>query len=111
MAIRLNYDLAGDIYPGAYLKVQKIVLGEHMDEQYITQPDESLVLTYKKVPETLAHIFVYPDQEARNNNARPIHTFGIEFDYDLDSGENVYRIAYRALKSVERFQNETIDDV
>jgi hypothetical protein len=111
MAIKLNYDLSGDIYTDAYLKVQKIVLGERMNEQYVNQDDDTVVLTYQKEPETLAHIFVYPDQEARENNARPIHMFGIEFDYDINSGDNIYQVAYQALKAVERFQNVTIEDV
>lgn len=111
MAIKVNYDYAGDLYPGAYVKVQKIVLTSNTIEKFEEQEDGSQQLKYYTTPENSAFIFVYPDQEARSNNARPIHFFGIQFEYDADSGKNVYHVAYNALKNLERFKDETIEDV
>jgi len=111
MAIKVNYDYSGDLYPGAYVKVQKIVLTSNTIEKFEEQEDGSQVLKYYTTPENSAFIFVYPDQEARSNSARPIHFFGIQFDYDIDSGENIYKVAYQALKRLERFKDEIIEDV
>tara|TARA_Y100000389_G_C17462068_1_gene522537 strand:+ start:2746 stop:3081 length:336 start_codon:yes stop_codon:yes gene_type:complete len=111
MAIKLNYEVGNDLYPGAYLKVQKIIGSSNTVESYETEPDGSQVLKMVSEPEHMANIFVYPDEEARRNNARPLHYFGIEFDYDLDSGGNIYKVAYTALKAVKRFKGEVITDV
>ena len=111
MAIKVNYDLNGDLYPSAYVKVQKIVLSSTAVERFEENEDGSLILKYDKVAENIANIFVYPDEESRKNNARPVHYFGIEFNYDVESGENVYKAAYKALKNVERIKNETIEDI
>lgn len=111
MAIKVNYDLNGDLYPGAYVKVQKIVLSSTEIEKFEELEDGTTVLKFVKVPENIANIFVYPDEEARRNNARPIHYFGIEFKYDIESNENVYTAAYDALKNVERLKDETIEDI
>lgn len=111
MAIKVNYDLNGDLYPGAYVKVQKIVISSTAIERYEEGEDGSLILKFDKVPENIANIFVYPDKESRDNNARPIHYFGIEFKYDVESGENVYKSAYEALKNLERLKDENIEDV
>lgn len=111
MAIKVNYDLNGDLYPGAYVKVQKIVIGSAAIERYEEREDGSLILKFEKVPENIANIFVYPDKESRDNNARPVHYFGIEFNYDVESGQNVYKAAYEALKNLERLKDENIEDV
>lgn len=111
MAIKVNYDLNGDLYPGAYVKVQKIVLGSTEIERFEEQEDGTTIMKFEKVPENIANIFVYPDEEARKNNARPIHYFGIEFPYNVESNENVYTAAYNAVKNIERLKNETIEDI
>lgn len=111
MAIQVNYDLNGDLYPGAYVKVQKIVLSSTEVERFEEQEDGTQILKFDKVPESLANVFVYPDLESRKNNARPIHYFGIEFTYDDESELNVYKQAYKALKLVERFKDEDIIDL
>lgn len=111
MAIKVNYDLTGDLYPGAYVKIQKIVLGSNTIEKFEIQEDGAEILKYHTVPECSAVVFVYPDAEARSNQARPIHFFGIQFDYDAESGINPYTIAYEALKNIERFKDESIEDV
>lgn len=111
MAIKMNYEVNGDFFPGAYLQVKKIALASEFTERYEEQPDGSLLLKYDKRYDNIASIFVFPDAEARSNNARPLHHFGIEFEYDVESGENVYKTAYAALKNVERFKDEIIEDV
>jgi hypothetical protein len=111
MAIKVNYSVGNDLYPGAYLKVQKIICSENMIESFEEQEDGTELLVYTKVPETIANIFVYPDEEARQNNARPLHYFGIEFKYDPESGENIYKAAYAALKNVKRLKDEVMEDV
>ena len=111
MAIIVNYNLNGDLYPGAYIKVQKIVLGSTEIERFETQDDGTEILKFDKVPENIANVFVYPDEEARKNNARPIHYFGIEFKYDTESELNVYQQAYSAVKCLKRFEDEDILDV
>lgn len=113
MAIQVNYDLTGkegEMYPSAYLRVQKVSLSSNMVERY-EEDGDNLVLTYDNVPENVAIVYVYSDAEARWKNARPVHFFGIEFEYDPDSGENVFKVAYEALKRLERFKDETIEDV
>jgi len=111
MAIQVNYDLNGDLYPGAYIKVQKIVLSSTEIERFEEQEDGSSMLKFEKLPENIANIFVYPDKEARVNNARPVHYFGIEFDYDYESELNVFEQAYSAVKRLERFKDEDILDI
>lgn len=111
MAIQVNYDLNGDLYPSAYVKVQKIVLSSTEIEKFEEQEDGTSVLKFEKVPESLANIFVYPDEESRKNNARPLHYFGIEFKYDDGSELNVYEQAYSAVKRLERFKDEDIVDL
>jgi hypothetical protein len=111
MALKMNYEVNGDFYPGAYLQVKKIVLGSEFTERYEEQADGSLILKYDKRHENVASIFVFPDEEARLNNARPLHHFGIEFPYDVNGDENAYKAAYAALKKVERFKDEIIEDV
>lgn len=111
MAIQVNYEFGGDFYPNTYIKVQKIVLTTSTTEKFEIQDDGTEVLKYYVTPTTSAYIFVYPDRDARLNNARPLHFFGIEYAYDADSGENPYHVAYAALKNLERFKNETIEDV
>lgn len=111
MAIKVNYDLNGDLYPGAYVKVQKIVLSSTEIERFEEQEDGTTILKFDKVPEHLANIFVYPDQESRLNNARPVHYFGIEFKYDETSELNVFQQAYEAVKHLERFKDEDILDI
>jgi hypothetical protein len=110
MAIQVNYDLNGDLYPGAYVKVQKIVLNSTDIEKFEEQEDGTTLLKFEKVPENIANIFVYPDKEARLNNARPIHYFGIEFNYNVESELNVFEQAYFAVKRLERFKDEDIID-
>ena len=111
MAIQVNYDLNGDLYAGAYLKVQKIVLRSTEVERFEEQENGTTILKFDKVPEHLANIFVYPDEESRRNNARPVHYFGIEFKYDGKSELDVFEQAYTALKKLERFKDEDIVDV
>jgi len=111
MALKMNYEVAGDFYPGAYLQVKKIVLATGFNERYEEQSDGSLLLKYEKSYENVASIFVYPDAEARDNNARPLHHFGIEFEYDPSKDTNAYECAYAALKNIERFKDEIIEDV
>lgn len=111
MAIQVNYDLNGDLYPGAYIKVQKIVLSSAEIERFEEQADGTLLLKFDKLPENIANVFVYPDAESRNNNARPIHYFGIEFIYDVESELDVYKQAYAAVKRLARFKDEDITDV
>jgi hypothetical protein len=111
MAIEVNYDLNGDLYPGAYVKVQKIVLSSTEIERFEEQEDGTTIMKFEKIPESIANIFVYPDKEARMNNARPIHYFGIEFKYDEDSELSVFEQAYSALKRLERFKDEDILDI
>lgn len=111
MAIQVNYDLNGDLYPGAYVKVQKIVLGTAEIERFEEQEDGTTILKFDKVPEHIANVFVYPDQQSRLNNARPVHYFGIEFKYDGESELNVFEQAYLAVKNLERFKNEDILDI
>jgi len=111
MAIKMNYEVGNDLYPDAYLKVQKIIGSSNTVEEYELQPDNTEVLKLTSVPEHMANIFVYPDEEARRNNARPVHYFGIEFDYCPITGGNIYKDAYEALKNVKRFQGETMEDV
>ena len=111
MAIQVNYDLNGDLYPGAYIKVQKIVLSSTEVERFEEQEDGTSILKFEKVPESLANIFVYPDWESRKNNARPVHYFGIEFKYDDESETGVFKQAYAALKNLERFKDEDIVDL
>jgi hypothetical protein len=69
------------------------------------------ILKFDKVPENIANVFVYPDLQSRLNNARPIHYFGIEFNYDYESELNVFEQAYSAVKLLERFKDEEILDV
>lgn len=111
MALKMNYEVDGDFYPGAYLQVKKVVLSNQFTERYEEQPNGSLLLKYDKRFENIASIFVYPDAEARANNARPLHHFGIEFPYDLESDSNIYKQAYNALRKLERFKDELIEDV
>lgn len=111
MAIQVNYDLNGDLYPGAYVKVQKIVLGSTEIERFEEQEDGTQILKFDKVPENIANIFVYPDEQSRKNNARPLHYFGIEFKYNVESELNVFEQAYSALKLLERFKDEDILDI
>jgi hypothetical protein len=111
MAIQVNYDLSGDLYPSAYVKVQKIVLASAEIERFEEQEDGTTILKFDKVPENIANVFVYPDLQSRLNNARPIHYFGIEFNYDYESELNVFEQAYSAVKLLERFKDEEILDV
>lgn len=107
MALKLDYDFDGDIYPNAYLRIQKIVLGKSDQERLVNEGDH-LVSEWDTVEDSAAKVFVYGDEEARQNNARPIHMFGIEFDY---CGGDAYSEAYEALKHVERFKDCIIEDV
>lgn len=111
MALKMNYEVNGDFYPGAYLQVKKIVLASEFTERYEEQHDGSLLLKYDKRFENIASIFVYPDAEARANNARPLHHFGIQFPYDVNGNANIYNEAYNAIKKIERFKDEMIEDV
>jgi hypothetical protein len=110
MAIKINYDDGNNFHPNAYLKIQKISCSSVENETYILK-DDIEYLKWNKIPEHVAYIFVYGDEEARKNNARPIHSFGIEFEYDLENGGNIYKCAYESLKKIERFKDEIIEDV
>lgn len=105
MALQVNYELNGDLYPGAYIKVQKIICTSTMVEEWYEDKGNQ-ILKFVKIPEHTAQIFVYPDKEARDNNARPLHYFGIEFDYDVNSNANIYTVAYEALKNVKKIASE-----
>lgn len=111
MALKVNYDLNGDFYPDAYVKVQKVTGATAMVEEWVEDGKGNLILKYRKEPEHLAQIFVFPDEEARFNNARPLHHFGIEFEYDPQTGGNIYKAAYEALKNVKKISQEHYIDV
>ena len=61
MAIQVNYDLSGDLYPSAYVKVQKIVLASAEIERFEEQEDGTTILKFDKVPENIgAESFTEP---------------------------------------------------
>jgi len=111
MAVKVNYDTGKELYPDAYLRISKIICSSELVEHYVNGDDDELILKFEKVPKHIATVFVYPDREARMNNARALHYFGIEFPYDLEAGGNIYKKAYDALKKVERFKGEKMEDV
>jgi len=112
MAIKVNYDLGNEFYSDAYLVIKKIICSSENVESYETIEDsEDQILVFEKIPSHTATVFVYPDKEARDNNARALHHFGIEFPYDIDADGNIYKVAYAALKKVERFEGEKMEDV
>lgn len=111
MAIQSDYNFLDNLYPNAYLQVKKITLGTSEEEYFTESPLGFEMLAYKKIYETLAHIFVYADQESRKAVARPIHAFSIPIEYDVDKDGNIYKAAYESLKNKLAADNALYTDV
>lgn len=108
-----NYEHGDNIYPEAYLKIAKIMTSIDDVEAFKDQSDGSQLLVYEKVPMTIAQIYAFADNIARNNNAIPFHHFAIEVPYDTNSEivENIFVESYKALKRVERFKDLIVEDI
>jgi hypothetical protein len=111
MALKVNYDAEGDFYHDAYVMIKKIISANDFIEHYEEQEDGLIKLKYEKIFTNIAYIYVFPDHAARLNNAMPVHTFGIEFEYDGSDNLNIYSAAYEALKNTKRFADEHIENV
>jgi len=110
MAIEANFETTEDFYPDAYIKVHKVMGAMNNVEKYIDDENGNLVLSYDKVPEHSAIVYVYPDKRARDHVAIPCHQYMFDFDYDVNDGTNIYKTAYKQIKASERFKDAIIKD-
>lgn len=111
MAIKSSYTFADGFYPEAYFIIRKISTGNSDEEYFETDENGFEYLAFKKQYETSAFVFVYADQEARLKNVRPLNAFGVEFEYDPETGGNIYKAAYEALKKTKTIEENLHEDV
>lgn len=113
MALQTNFELDGILHSNCYLKVTK-TRSQSTDYEFFdavsdpNKPDIAEELKWKTRIESYATAQVWIDEIARKNRALPIKNFNFEFEYDLDSRENIYQQAYKALKTHDAF-TEAVD--
>lgn len=106
MALQLNFELDGVIYQDAYLRIHKIRTAMVEYEKFVTVEDDPFtdqILDWDIRCETSATAYVWIDKSARDNRAQPMKWFSFEFEYDINSPENIYTQAYNALKTAKEF--------
>lgn len=107
MALKGTLELDEEIIEDVYFKIQKIQTSSE-DHEYFENvndpehPDIAQRLSWKKVYNNSATFYVWGSEQARKNNARPIHWFSIEFPYDLNSTENIYVQAYKKYAEINK---------
>jgi len=111
MAVQGSFTFADQFYAEAYFIIRKISLGNSEEEYFETDENDFETLKFRKIIENMAYVFVYADADARNKYVRPIHAFGVEFKYDPETGGNIYKVAYEALKNTETIQQGLWKDV
>lgn len=97
MGILINYTHSDEIYEKSYAKISKISLAYNAIERFITDDSGNEKLQYEKEQEQIAVVSVYTDKEASDNLARPLQYHVVPFEYDIDSGENIYKVAYDSI--------------
>lgn len=109
MAIITDYTIqrGDDIenYPSAYLRIQKIQTTNAEYEYFKNvddpnRPDVAQEIDWTKRIETQATCFIWADALARKNRAQSIDWFVFEFDYDLNSLDNIYQQGYAKLREI-----------
>lgn len=111
MAIKTSFVNMDMTYPEAYLMIKKITVGNSEQEYFYNDSAGNEVLGFEKMQHAEAFVFVYADEVAKSNGVAPIFGFGVEFNYDPESGGNIYKEAYTAVKNTERLQNSYWKDV
>jgi len=110
MGILVEYKHNNEVIENAYVKIDKISLSYATIEKFESTDSDTLKLRYDKVPEAIAVVSIYTDKEARDNQARPVNYLICPFQFDIDSGENPYKVAYSAIKASDLFSKESIVD-
>ena len=105
MALQGNLELDEEILEGVYFKIQKIQTAAEDYEFFENvndpkHPDIAQRLTWIKRYQNSATFYVWGSEEARKNNARPIHWFPFEFKFDINSQKNIYSQAYEEYMKV-----------
>jgi hypothetical protein len=118
MGLKTKYILKNDTgyeqeYPEAYLKVQK-VQSANPDYEFFEvvndpeHPDIAERLSWINRLESNATVYVWADEIARKNRANPIHWFSFEFNYDLQSLDNIYQQVYAKLHQLFKDSEDLI---
>ncbi len=109
MALKTTYEFQGQEYPEAYIRIQKLAIGiSEIDKE--VDHGHKITIEFDTVTETLAFAMVYANEDARRNNVRPINRIGFQFKYDVDSGKNIIKEAYIALKA-DLSKNNKVEDI
>lgn len=111
MAIEASFTHHDMTFTKAYLMIKKIVLGNTDEEYFYPDSFGNEVLAFRKINEAMAIVFIYGDKIARENGVHPIHSFTVEFNYDIENGGNIYREAYSAVKNSELLNGLVWEDV
>lgn len=110
MALKVDFELDGVIHRDCYLRIHKIRT-VHADYEYFKivddpeRPDVHQELAWEVRMETHATAYVWADKLARENRAQPLKWFGFDFEYDLESPDNIYRQAYNSIKLADEFKD------
>jgi len=108
MALQTDYELDGQIYEGAYLRIIKVRTAS-VEYEYFkdvddpNRPDIAQEMDWKIILESTATVYVWADKDGRENRAQPMKWFSFDFDYELDSVDNIYKQAYKSLKTTDEF--------
>lgn len=95
MAIKSRYEYLNQIYEEAYIRIQKISIGTGERETYVDLPERNgEQVVFEPFTEAIGFALVYCDSDAREKNVRPIHQFGFQFPYDINSDLNPFKLAY-----------------
>lgn len=90
------------VYENAYYRISKVssAIVDFEVFEKVDNPDKPKIseeLKWISRVESSAKVFVWADAVARNNHARSVHWFSFDFQYDLNSQDNIYTQAYNAL--------------
>lgn len=107
MALQTEYTIpiTQEVFENAYLKIQKISMS-NIDYETYTHSDEpniESIVTWSKRIETNVIVYVWSDAEARKNLARIVSHFSFDFDFDVESSDNIFTQIYKYL--YEKFPN------
>lgn len=113
MAISCKYTFEDNgikkVVYGAYVRFMKGILESSDTERFENtigiHGEEYDKLVYGKKTEARAYFYVYPSKSSRDALVTPIHTFGVEFEYDENSDKNLISQAYSSLVGIERIED------
>ena len=112
MAVIGRYYTPNNEIDGAYFKIDKITIMRNEYELLETidvgNGKMQDIVTYKHEDEGTATVRVYMDRDSRINLTRVVDTFQFIFIYDIDSSENPFVQAYKAIKSTD-FIEDAVD--